>query len=40
MLENESLKTVHDIYLVIVDAFIIFSFVNLAKHKLEEVTKS
>lgn len=38
MLENSAFKTIHDIYLVIVDAFVIFGLVNLAKRKWEEVT--
>lgn len=38
LLENETLKTVHDIYLIIIDAGIIFGLVNLAKSKFEEVT--
>lgn len=33
-------KNVHDIYLIVVDAIIIFALVNLAKNKFEEVTKS
>lgn len=37
LLENKSLKTVHDIYLILVDAVIIFGLVNLLKNKLEEV---
>lgn len=37
ILENNSFKTLHDIYLVIVDAIIIFGLVNLTKRKLEEV---
>lgn len=40
LLTNDTLKTVHDIYLILVDAFIIFALVNLAKNKFEEVTKS
>ena len=40
LLENDVLKTVHDIYLILVDAVIIFALVNLAKNKFEEVTKS
>lgn len=39
MLENNILKTVHDIYLILVDAVIIFALVNLAKKKFEEVTE-
>lgn len=38
MLGQSVFKTVHDIYLVIVDAFIIFELVNLAKRKYEGVT--
>lgn len=38
LVESGALKIVHDIYLIIVDAFIIFGLVNLAKHKYEEVT--
>lgn len=38
MLENNIFKTVHDIYLVCVDAFITFELVNLFKRKYEEVT--
>ena len=37
LLENETLKTVHDTYLILVDAVIIFALVNLAKSKFEEV---
>lgn len=37
LLENSTLKTVHDIYLILVDAVIIFALVNLAKLKFEEV---
>lgn len=40
LLTNDTLKTVHDIYLILVDAVIIFALVNLAKNKFEEVTKS
>lgn len=40
MLSNNTLKTVHDIYFILVDAVIIFALVNLAKNKFEEVTKS
>lgn len=40
LLENESLKTVHDIYLILVDAVIIFSLVNLLHKKIEEVFKN
>lgn len=40
LLNNNILKTVHDIYFVLIDAVIIFALVNLAKKKLEEVTKS
>lgn len=38
LLENQTLKNVHDIYLIIVDAVLIFAFVNLLKKKMEEVT--
>lgn len=38
LLENDILKNVHDIYLILVDAVIVFGFVNLLKNKLEEVT--
>ena len=37
LLDNEVLKNVHNIYLIIVDAIIIFGLVNLLKHKMEEV---
>lgn len=37
LLENVTLKTVHDTYLILVDAVIIFNLVNLAKSKFEEV---
>lgn len=40
LLTNDTLKNVHDIYLIVVDAVIIFALVNLAKNKFEEVTKS
>lgn len=40
LLTNDTLKSVHDIYLIIVDAVVIFALVNLAKNKFEEVTKS
>ncbi len=40
LLTNDTLKTVHDIYLILVDAVIIFALVNLAKNKFEEVTRS
>lgn len=40
LLNNNILKTVHDIYFVLIDAVIIFALVNLAKRKFEEVTKS
>lgn len=40
LLTNSTLKTVHDVYLVLVDAVIVFALVNLARHKFEEVTKS
>lgn len=38
LLENETLNSVHNIYLIIVDAVIVFAFVNLLKIKMEEVT--
>lgn len=37
LLKNETLKNVHNIYLIIIDAIIIFGLVNLLKHKMEEV---
>lgn len=37
LLENNTLKTVHNIYLILVDAVIVFGLVNLLKNKLEEV---
>lgn len=37
LLTNDILKNVHDIYLVLVDAVVIFGLVNLLKHKMEEV---
>ena len=37
LLENNTFKTCHDIYLVLVDAIIIFGLVNLLKNKMEEV---
>lgn len=40
LLTNDILKNVHDIYLILVDAVIIFALVNLAKSKFEEVTRS
>jgi len=38
-LQNDVFKTMHDVYLVLVDAFIIFSLVNLARNKLMGVLK-
>lgn len=38
LLKNSIFKTVHNIYLLCVDAFIVFGLVNLAKRKFEEVT--
>lgn len=38
LLENETLKNIHDIYFILVDAIIVFGFVNLLKKKMEEVT--
>ena len=38
LLDNQILNTVHSIYLVCVDAFIVFCLVNLARRKWEEVT--
>lgn len=37
LLENNTFKTCHDVYFVLVDAIIIFGLVNLLKNKLEEV---
>ena len=37
LLDNNTLKTCHNIYLILVDAVIVFGLVNLLKHKLEEV---
>lgn len=37
LLENNTFKTCHDVYLVLVDAIIIFGLVNLLKYKMEEV---
>lgn len=37
LLENDTFKTCHDVYFILVDAIIIFGLVNLLKHKLEEV---
>ena len=37
LLENQTLKNVHDIYFILVDAVIIFALINLAKTKFEEV---
>lgn len=37
LLENNSIKIVHDIYLILVDAFIVFNLYKLAQDKLEEV---
>ena len=39
LLDNEVFKNVHNIYLLCVDAFIIFALVNLAKRKFDEVMK-
>lgn len=39
LLDNNILKTVHDIYLVCVDSFLVFCLVNLARRKWEEVTQ-
>ncbi len=39
MLKNETWKSIHDIYLVVVDAFIVFGLVNLAKRKYSEVVE-
>lgn len=39
MLGENAFKVVHDIYLVLVDAFIVFKLVNLFKDKYEEVVK-
>lgn len=38
LLENNILNTVHEVYLVCLDAFIIFELVNLFRRKYEEVT--
>ncbi len=38
LVQSGALKTIHDIYLVCVDAFIIFELVNLFRRKYEEVT--
>lgn len=38
LLSNSVLENIHNIYLVVVDAIIIFALVNLAKRKFEEVT--
>ena len=40
LLNNNVFKTVHDIYLIIVDAFIIFALINLTKAKIEGVFKN
>ncbi len=37
LLENDIFKTCHNVYLILVDAVIVFGLVNLLKHKLEEV---
>ncbi len=37
LLKNEVMKNIHDIYLVVVDAIIIFALVNLLKNKIMEV---
>lgn len=37
LLENNTFKTCHDVYFVLVDAIIIFGLVNLLKNKMEEV---
>lgn len=39
IIQNGVFKTVHDIYFICVDAFVVFGLVNLAKRKWEEVTK-
>lgn len=39
LLNNSILKNVHEIYLILVDAVIVFALVNLARNKFEEVTK-
>ncbi len=39
LLENGTFKTIHDFYLIGVDAIIVFGLVNLAKRKWEEVTR-
>ena len=38
LLTNNTLKTVHDIYLILLDAFIVFGLVNLFLRKYKEVT--
>lgn len=38
LVESGPLKVIHDIYLICLDAFIIFELVNLFKRKYEEVT--
>ena len=38
LVQSGALKTIHDIYLFCVDAFIIFELVNLFRRKYEEVT--
>ncbi len=38
LLDNSIFSTIHSIYLVCVDAFIVFKLVNLAREKYEEVT--
>lgn len=37
LLENDTLKNVHNIYLIIIDAVIIFAFLALIWHKLKGV---
>lgn len=37
LLDNEVFLNIHNIYLICVDAFIIFSLINLAERKIEEV---
>ena len=38
LLEDNTFSTIHNIYLIVVDAFIVFGLVNLFRRKYEEVT--
>ena len=38
LLENNTFNTIHSIYLVCVDVFVVFGLVNLFRKKYEEVT--